>query len=417
MRVLHLSYSDLAGGAARAAYRIHRALIGSGIDSRMLVREKISTDPTVSQATEGLGGSGRILQRRLSNLLLRLQRSPDHTLRSLNLFRSNMPRQLDLQSADIINLHWVGLETMSVAEIGRISKPVVWTLHDMWAFCGSEHYARDAPDARHREGYRADNRVGGASGIDLDRWTWNRKRRAWRRPYHVVCPSRWLAGCTRGSALMSTWPVDVIPNPIDCSLYAPQERRRARVELGLPPHAKVLLFGAAGGVADPRKGFRHLLAALQQFHSQERERTVLALFGGHMESAEPPAGFRVQEFGHIDDERKMAMLYGAADAFVAPSEMDNLPNTVVEALACGTPVVGFDVGGMPDMVTSGREGHLCRPFDASELAAGIRAILDHPSPQSLRDAARSRALQMFGEQRIALKYQELYERVLGEREA
>ena len=414
MRVLHLSYSDIAGGAARAAYRIHRALLGSGIDSRMLVRQKISNDPAVSQAAEGLGGSGRILQRRLSNLLLRLQRSTDHTLRSLNLFSSDMVNEAGLVDADVINLHWIGLETMSVDEIGRISKPVVWTLHDMWAFCGSEHYARDTPDARYRDGYRPDNRVPGAGGMDLDRWTWNRKRTAWKRPFHIVCPSRWLAGCARGSALMFTWPVHVIPNPIDCSLYSPRDRRRARDELGIPSDSRVVLFGAVGGVADPRKGFRHLLAALEQFQPPERERTVLALLGGHLDPAQRAAGFRLLEFGHIDDERRMAMLYGAADAFVAPSEMDNLPNTVLEALACGTPVVGFDVGGMPDMVTAGSDGYLCRPFDASDLTNGIRWVLNHPAPDSLREAARSKALRMFGEQSVARQYQSLYERVLDE---
>src|SRR5660398_316157 len=142
---------------------------------------------------------------------MRLQRTENPTLHSPALLPSQMRAQLNAGAADMVNLHWVCGEMLSAKDIGRITKPVVWTLHDMWAFCGAEHYAPDGDGARWRQGYEKDTRGPGHGGLDIDRWTWRRKRKAWKRPFHIVTPSRWLADCARESALMHDWPVTVVP--------------------------------------------------------------------------------------------------------------------------------------------------------------------------------------------------------------
>lgn len=411
MRVIHVSHSDLSGGAARAAFRIHCALASVGVESEMVVLDKRSDDPAVRLPAEGSVPGSRIARRRLGNLLLRTQRSAHASYRSLNWLYSRLANELNASKADLVNLHWVGLETMSIADVGRIRKPVVWTMHDMWPFSGAEHYPPDTASARFRTGYRSDNRPTGSAGLDIDRWTWKRKKAHWR-PMHLVAPSRWLAQCAGESVLMAGWPLEVIPNPVDMSVFSPNGRDEARRAIGIAPQAKLILFGADGGIDDPRKGFRHLISAMRQLTACRDERLAVGIFGGECSVREGFPAYEVHDIGRIDDESRLAEVYAAADVFVAPSEMDNLPNTVVESLACGTPVVAFQIGGLPDMLRTGREGYLARPYDPSDLAVGIRWVLNQPA-RDLRHAARSRAEALFDPSLIGRRYRDVYGRACG----
>lgn len=144
-------------------------------------------------------------------------------------FPSHWVKRINESDVDIVHMHWVQGEMLSIADIGKIRKPVVWTLHDMWAFCGAEHLAWDD---RWQDGYRRQNRPLHESGFDLNRWTWQRKRKHWRRPFHIVCPSQWLAKCVRSSALMHSWPVTVVPNPIDTNRWQPVDQRFFQAPFG-----------------------------------------------------------------------------------------------------------------------------------------------------------------------------------------
>jgi glycosyltransferase involved in cell wall biosynthesis len=251
----------------------------------------------------------------------------------------------------------------------------------MWAFCGAEHYT---DDLRWRDGYRRDNRPAYERGFDLNRHPWQRKRRHWRRPMHIVCPSQWLADCVKASALMADWPVLVVPNPLDTDRWRPIEQRLARELLGLPLDAPLLLFGAMGGGRDPRKGFDLLLAALEQLRVEPSLEELQLVVFGQLAPREPPElGFPVHYTGHLHDDLSLRALYSAADLLVVPSRQDNLPNTGVEAHACGTPVVA-------------------QPFELHDLAAGIRWVLADPARrQVLGHAARQRAVQLWNPARVA----------------
>ncbi len=311
---------------------------------------------------------------------------------------------LNNSDAEVLHLHWVQGEMLSIAEIGRLRKPAVWTLHDMWAFCGAEHYTEEF---RWREGYRKGNRPGYESGIDLNRWTWERKRKHWQQPMHIVTPSHWLAKCVRESALMRDWPVSVIPNPIDTERWQPLEQALARELLGLPKDVPLLLFGAIGGGQDPRKGFDLLQAALHHQRGEIPE-LQLVVFGQLRPKDPPDLGFPIHYTGYLHDDLSLRALYSAADAFVLPSRQDNLPNTGVESLACGTPVVAFDTCGLPDIVTHKETGYLARAFDAVDLARGIQWVLEHPSKERLRDHARAVAVAEFSYPTVAAQYRATY---------
>jgi glycosyltransferase involved in cell wall biosynthesis len=238
-RVAHLSYSDLDGGAARAAFRLHCALLAGGVDSTMHVGDARSGHWTVrGPRTAGERIAGRVRQF-VGRLACDRLVTADPELHSPAVAPTRWAGKLGREPDTLTHLHWVQSEFLSIADLGRLRGPAVWTLHDMWAFCGAEHYTAGE---RWRTGYRPDNRPAHEAGFDLNRWTWQRKRRRWNRPLHLICPSRWLADCVRSSALMSDWPVRVIPNPIDTGFWRPVAKPLARELLGLPQGVPLLVF-------------------------------------------------------------------------------------------------------------------------------------------------------------------------------
>jgi glycosyltransferase involved in cell wall biosynthesis len=342
--------------------------------------------------------------------LLKTLKTGNPVTHSPAILPSQWVKRINASDADIVHLHWVQGEMLSIADISRIRKPIVWTLHDMWAFCGAEHYTKDH---RWREGYRRDNRPSYESGFDLNRWTWQRKRKHWQRPMHIVTPSLWLADCVRKSALMRDWEVSVVQYPIDTERWKPLEQSLSRELLGLPADAPLLLFGAIGGGVDPRKGFDLLLQALERLRDDSRARGVeLVVFGQGVPQSPPNLGFPIHYTGHLHDDLSLRALYSAADAMVVSSRQDNLPNTGVEAHACATPVIAFQTGGLPDIVEHKRTGYLAKSFDTEDLAQGIRWVLSQRVSGQLGTQARERSEKQFAAPLVAEKYLQVYDHAL-----
>jgi glycosyltransferase involved in cell wall biosynthesis len=415
MRVLHVSESDTSGGAARAAMRLHRGLRARGVASHMLVQDRQSDDPHVTGPASPwakLAARGRYYA---ADLLLRAQTTPNPALHSLNLFPTGRAAQINATDADVVHLHWVNREMMSIAEIGALTKPVVWTLHDTWPLCGAEHYGLDS--ARFCDGYHSDNRPPGHEGWDLDRWTWARKRRHWADlDLRVVTPSRWLADAARRSVLFRDVPVRAIPNALCTRAYHPIDRGTARRILGLPTDALLLAFGAINATTDLRKGFDTLTHAVRRVAraSLGRPAEVLIFGAGHGPGDEL-FGCRVHYLGRLHDDPTLALTYAAADVVVVPSRAEAFGQTASEALACGTPVVAFAATGLLDIVDHEANGYLARPFDADDLARGLRWVLTHPEPEALRTAARAKAERAFARARVAEQYLRVYRAATGRR--
>lgn len=409
MNIWHLSESDLLGGAARAAYRIHRALHAAGVDSRMHVARARSGDPRVRGATTKLEKLVHLGRLEFEPLLMRLMQTANPVQHSAAVLPSQWPDRIARSDADLVHLHWMGSMMLSVADIALVRRPLIWTLHDMWAFCGAEHYATDE---RWQTGYTADNRPAGETGLDLNRWTWNRKRRHWKRPIQIVTPSRWLADCVRQSALMADWPVEVIPNALDTEAWSPINPQTARHLLGLPSTGPLLLFGAYDGAADPRKGFDLLAKALARLRGQAPAPRLIVIGQTEPEAA-PDLGYPIHYCGQLNDDLSLRVIYSAADAMLIPSRQDNLPNSGVESLACGTPVIAFNIGGLPDIVDHKQTGWLARPFDTEDLAQGIRWVLgDNERQTHLRVQARAKAVSCFSSSVVTGQYQTIYERLI-----
>jgi glycosyltransferase involved in cell wall biosynthesis len=422
MKVLHLSQADIRSGAGRAAYRIHDGLRRRGVESELWVNRKESKDWTVLGPPSDLQKILCMARSFIAAQLIKRVIKRDYNFHSLSLFPSELLSRINSSEVDVVNLHWVQGEMLSISDISRIQKPVVWTLHDMWAFCGAEHYSEDD---RWRDGYRSDNRPKDELGFDLNRWTWLRKLKHWKRPVHIVTPSRWLEMCVRESLLMRNWPVSLLANPINTETWKPVAPFIARKLLGLSIDAPLLLFGALGQSNDPRKGLDLLLESLGLLRGDLLAKNVeLLVFGQSSPQHASDFGLPIRYLGEFHDDMSLRLLYSAADVMVVPSRRDNLPNTAVEAHACGTPVVAFRIGGLPDIVEHKKTGYLADPFDTGELAQGILWTLKKSIEsrltqedlatskvgigQNIRQAARIHAVERFSEPIILNKYESLY---------
>ncbi len=288
---------------------------------------------------------------------------------------------------------------LSVSQIGNLvarDRPMAWVLHDTWAFCGAEHYPNGDADTRFADGYWANNRPHSERGLDLNRMTWQRKRKHWRQPIHLIAPSRWMARQVRRSALMGDWPVTVIPNPLDTPWWGAISREEARQRLGISTKSRVIIFGAIGGDSDPRKGadlFRAALPKVAGHLTETSERPIqLVMFGGHS-STNRFDGIDVRSVGALDDEG-LRLHYSAADVMVVPSRQEAFGQTASESLACGTPVAAFAVGGLTDVIEDRVTGRLVSPYSTDALAEGIAWCIEDPHHQfRMSEAARRSAKQ------------------------
>lgn len=409
MRIIHLSYSDIIGGASRATYRIHQSLLKQGVHSRLWVNEKKSEDRTVRELNNKIGKVLNKFFKVVNYFLVKMLKTENKIIHSLSVFPSNWVKHINNSDADIVHLHWIQGEMLSIKHISKIKKPIVWTLHDMWTFCGAEHYTNDN---RWREGYYPNNRPNYESGFDLNRWTWNRKKKYWNKPIHIVAPCIWLAKCVKESALIKNWPVSVIANPIDTDHWKPIDKKNARQLLNLSQDANLILFCAAGGGKDPRKGYDLLLSALEYIKTDKKIKKIeLVVLGQSKPKSQPDLGFPIHYLGHLYDDLRLAVLYSVADVMAVPSRQDNFPNTAIEAQACGTPVVSFDIGGLPDIIEHQKTGYLAKAFDTRDLANGITWVLEQSDSKKLGNNARERAVEKFSEKKISEDYVSIYKKI------
>tara|TARA_B100000401_G_scaffold86884_1_gene55288 strand:- start:4516 stop:5742 length:1227 start_codon:yes stop_codon:yes gene_type:complete len=408
MKVVHLNNADNSGGAAIAAYRLHRSLLDRKLHSRMWVNFAKSEDWTVK------GPNGKFLKafaqmrRHLVTPLLNVMKTDNNILHSPNIFPSSWSKKINKSDADIAHLHWVGAEMASIKDIGGINKPVIWTLHDMWAFCGAEHVSWDN---RWQEGYTKKNRLHTEGGFDLNRWTWNRKIKYWKRPLNIVAVSNWLAECAKKSLLMKDWPVSVIPNCLDTEIWKPEDKKLARNLLGLPKDEFIIAFGTYGANSEYHKGFDLLAEALNHLRD-DRNNAMLAIYGQTTPKKPKDLGFKTKFMGHFNDELSLRLFYSAIDVLVVPSRVESFGQTASESMACGNPVVAFDTTGLKDIVDHKVNGYLAKPFETEDLANGIKYIMNSSEYVELCNNAREKAKKKFDSTVVARQYEQLYNEIL-----
>jgi glycosyltransferase involved in cell wall biosynthesis len=323
-------------------------------------------------------------------------------------------RRANRTNADIIHLHWITKAFVGINDIPRLNAPIVWTLHDMWPFTGGCHY--DLECGRYTTGCGRCPVLGSKKTGDLSAQLLSRKRKAWQElNLTIVSPSKWLADCARKSELLHDFRTEVIPNGIDLVHFRPFPKAEARAALSINPVKKIILFGAMSPTDDSRKGFTQLQAALQIL-AEKNSGASLVIFGAPQPDTAPEGILPTQYIGQLESDQDLARLYSAADVFVAPSAQDNLPNTIMEALACGTPCVAFQVGGIPDMIHHTSNGYLAAPGDSEDLARGIDWVLEDTYRWNrMSENARSTTVENYNLADIAGRYKALYSEILDSR--
>jgi len=420
MRVLIVNTSERTGGAAVAANRLMEALKNNGVKAKMLVRDKQTDSLTVSALSKPLWTQCHFLWERLViwlHLRLRREHLFEIDIANCGTDITDLP---EFQEADVIHLHWVNQGMLSLRNIRTIlesGKAVVWTMHDMWPATAVCHYARGC-EAFHEE-CRDCKLLPGHSTKGLANRIWHQKEcmLAGQRVTFVAC-SEWLAAEARKSALLKGQTITCIANPIDTRQFRPMDKKECRQALDLPTDKRIVLF-VSQRVTDPRKGMSYFVEALQRLterYPAMRDNTVVAILGGHAEDVTSQLALRAYPLGYVNDPHRIVQVYNSADVFVLPSLEDNLPNTLMESMACGVPCVGFCVGGIPEMIDHRKNGYVAEFCNADDLASGIHYVLDETDDILLQQQCLYKVIRSYSQQSVAKRYVEVYEAALRPKE-
>lgn len=410
--VLHIAQSDSEGGANKAAYRLHGALVDAGAGSVFHAGRLVRADaegPPARSPWVGMEATRYAAFANAASLRLYSARKR-RELFSPSIVSYGRPDPDLVAAADVVCLHWIAGAFLRPAQLWSIGKPLVWRLSDLWPFTGGCHYPGTC---RKFEAACGDCPVlGSTMAHDLSRLGHRQRRNAYRGlDLTIVAPSRWIGEEARRSSLFADRRIVHIPTGVDLSVFFPRPQQTAIARFGLPPNRPIVLFGALGALDDTRKGFQDFVAAVQRMRALDPnfDATLVLFGGGASQAPQAIANLPVRNLGRIDSEDALADLYSAGDILVAPFREDNLPNVVLEAIACGTPVAAYAAGGIPDAVVPDRSGALATAGDTQDLAEAIRFILSDPARQtSLGQGARDLALEVFDIRACARAYAGLF---------
>lgn len=415
LKVVHINTYDGNGGAGRACLRLNLALNAeAGMDSKVIVFYKFGQNPAVKTFTNthfkrAYAAFTIVAERLLAKRYLKPVKIPF----SFTWFGTSVIHHPDVLAADVIHLHWVNhsfLNPKHLAELAKLNKPIVWTFHDSNAFTGGCHVRYTCA---HFEKKCGDCPVLiNANPQDISHQIWNQKNAAYQNlNFQIIAPSSWMQKSVLRSSLMRGKTVNVIPNTLETNIFQPQNQHEAREKLGLPKDRFIFLTGFMPSKKDSHKGAAYLLESLELLaakNSIDPQKIELVIFGNRNTDDVPVFPFKTTFLGTINNDEKLAACYASADAFLIPSLEDNLPYTVMESLACGTPVIAFTTGGIPDMVFHQKNGFLAEYKSAQSFCDGMEWIKNYPVKEALRKAARETVMQKFSENVIAQQHLELY---------
>ena len=415
MKILIINKSDTVGGAAIAAKRLKDALQSNGHSVKMLVQEKLSDDETIfSTTTNGLKKYYNILLFILERVYFLFFEKSKAVRFSFSpaVAGENITKHPLVKEADVIHIHWFNqgfLSLKNLKQLLRLNKKIVWTLHDMWAFTGGCHYSGNCENYKINCGNCKFLKKPGEK--DLSTRILKKKQRILQNSnMQIITCSNWLANKARESSLLKDFSIKAIPNPIDTSIFHPKDKPKLREQMGLPQNKKLILFGAAN-IMDERKGLKYLVSALEKIKLENpelAENSEILLFGKSNEEFLAQLPLKVNNLGLIKGESNISNVYAVADVFVLPSLEDNLPNTVMESLACGTPVVAFNAGGIPEMVDHKKSGYLAEYKSVGDLADGVSYVLQHKNPKFMLENSVDKVKLAFNQNIVQDQYQSVY---------
>lgn len=417
MRVLIINTSERMGGAAIAANRLMEALRNNGIQAKMLVRDKVTENVRVVGLKKSLWKIWQFIWERIVIWVANGFRK--HNLFAMDIANTgtDITTLPEFKEADIIHLHWINQGMLSLNDIKRIlssQKPVIWTMHDMWPCTGICHHAREC-NHYHNECHHCQYLYDGGGKNDLSNQIFKKKRELYKiAPITFITCSQWLKERASNSSLLIGHEITHIPNPIDTKVFYRRNQTEARNKLGLPLNKKLILFGSAK-ITDKRKGIDYFIESckiLADKHPELLDKLHVVAYGQESEQLKSLVPFVVHPLSYINNEKELVDVYNAVDIFVTPSLEENLPNTIMEAMACGIPCVGFMVGGIPEMIDHLHNGYVAEYKSTEDFANGILWTLEEEEYTALSEAACRKVKDSYSENQIARKYIDIYNKII-----
>ena len=420
LKILSVNTSDVSGGAARAAFRIHKAVNKLNVNSQLFVKNKLSKEDSVISLLEFVpknffNSAFLYLQYKLKNKIQHYQWAKYQNKE--NVFLSDL-RSVRLYGAlkkldyDILHLHWINLRFFNIKKLRKINKPIVWTLHDSWAFTGVCHFFYNCDNYKDSCGkcpfLNSDN------PNDISHSIWLKKEKAYQSlNLHIVTPSKWLESCVKNSSLLKKFDVSVIPNCLDTDIYKPLSKPEACDYWKLDPTKKKILFGAMNAIKDKNKGFDYLLAAISFLEKYTACNSLeLVIFGSDKPMQEIKTLIPIHYLGCLLDEMEIVTAYNASDVMVVPSLSEVFGQTASESMACGIPVVAFNCSGIKEVVDHKITGYLADPYSAENLAEGIIWCLENNKNNTLSINARKKVLENYSMSKVGELYRDLYMKLI-----
>lgn len=407
MKILIVNTEDIRGGAARATYRLHKALIQKNIDSSMLVQNKSSDDYTVISSTSKLEKLINKLKPTLDSLPVKFYKND--TLVSPSWISSyKIIEKINGLKPDIVHLHWVNSGMIRVEDLKKINAPIVWSLHDNWAFTGGCHIKWDCN--RYKANCGSCPRLNSNNEKDLSNNIWKRKYKTYSQIKNItiIGLSKWITNCSKASSLLGDKDHINLPNVIDTNIFQVVDKNYTRELWQFNKKKKLILFGALEATSDINKGFSQLSEALLKI---DRDDIEFIVFGANEPQKPPKLQCKVTYIGTLTDDISLVAMYNAVDVMVVPSLQENLSNSIMESLACGTPVVAFNTGGNSDLIDHKQNGFLAKLHDTTDLANGINWILDSKNYDILCENSRQKIIKNFDSKTLINQYIDLYNKI------
>ncbi len=407
MKVLHLNYTDKVGGAAKAVFKLNNELRNLGINSQLLVRKKTIDNPIIIEYKSLFDKILKKYKPYLDFLPLYFYPKRERTYWNNGWFPTGIIKEIKKNDPDIVQLNWVSNGFISLKEIGKIEKPIVWRLSDSWAFTGGCHIPYQC--LNYVEGCGKCPHLNSIKKKDLSFYILKSKIKHWNNlNITIIAPSKWMANCAANSSVFRNKKIVVIPTGIDIDVFKPMDKISLRKELNFSIEKKIVLFGAYSSTTDKNKGFEYLISALNCFSSEEKANIELLVFGNENDEKTIDLGFHITYLGYVENTNEMAKYYSLADLFVLPSLLENLSNAMIESFGCSTPVVAFNSGGNSDIIDHKINGYLAELHNYSDLKNGIEWILWNPEIETIRMNARNKVIEKFDIKKIAQDYEDIY---------
>ena len=407
MKILHINYHQTQGGASVAVNRLVKALNSNNVESELLVNEKRVNDKYVTPQFKNLFSLYFHKIKKVSSIYLKnLLGANDIYKDSISIFPSRLHKTINNSKADIINLHWICNEMISLKEINKINKPIVWTLLDMWPFAGSTHYTENDFYKFHNKKFDEKKK------FNIENWVLNRKKKYFNNDIVVICVSKWLEKLVKQSYIFKANKIYTVPLAIDANEWKSIGKVSARKILNFNEDKKYFLFSAFNGIGDKRKGFDLLLEAVSKIDLNIKDFEIVILGNTEgLEGIKKKYKYNFRTFDKkkpINDYDLIKTVYSACDILIMPSRLECLGQVPLEAGGCSLPCVSFKDTGVEDIINHKEDGYLAEYLNANDLANGINLLCNETINNKMSKNIRNKITQEFSYEKISKKYEDIY---------